>query len=63
VYDDESEFRSGVAASDKRMWSLEPCKSFKEMCSGSEVGSYLRLIDFEYHSTLGFSVIKKKFTD
>jgi len=31
-----------------------------EMCSGSEAGSYLRLIDFVHHSTLGLSVIKKK---
>ena len=30
------------------------------MCSGSEVGSYLRLMDFVYHSTLGLRVIKKK---
>ena len=30
------------------------------MCSGSEAGSYLRLIDSEYHSTLGLRVIKKK---
>ena len=30
------------------------------MCSGSEVGSYLRLIDFLYHSTLGLRVTKKK---
>jgi len=30
------------------------------MCSGSEAGSYLRLIDFVYHSTLGLRVIKKK---
>ena len=30
------------------------------MCSGSEAGSYLRLIDFVYHSTLGVRVIKKK---
>jgi len=30
-----------------------------EMCSGSEAGSYLRLIDF-YHSTLGLRVIKKR---
>jgi len=29
------------------------------MCSGSEEGSYLRLIDFVYHSTLGLRVIKK----
>ena len=31
-----------------------------EMCSGSEAGSYLRLIDFVYLSTLGLKVIKKK---
>jgi len=30
------------------------------MCSGSEAGSYARLIDFVYHSTLGLIVIKKK---
>ena len=30
------------------------------MCSGSEAGSYLRLIDVVYHSTLGLRVIKKK---
>ena len=30
------------------------------MCSGSEAGSYLRLIDFVCHSTLGLRVIKKK---
>ena len=30
------------------------------MRSGSEAGSYLRLIDFVYHSTLGLRVIKKK---
>ena len=28
--------------------------------SGPEAGSYLRLIDFVYHSTLGLGVIKKK---
>ena len=33
---------------------------FTEMCSGSEAGSYLRLIDFVYHSTLGLRVRKKK---
>ena len=27
-----------------------------EMCSGSEAGSYVRLIDFVYHSTLGLRV-------
>jgi len=31
-----------------------------EMCSGSEAGSHLRLIDFVYLSTLGLRVIKKK---
>jgi hypothetical protein len=30
------------------------------MCSGSEVGSYLRLKDLVYHSTLGVRVIRKK---
>jgi len=35
---------------------------FTEMCSGSEAGSYLRLKDFVYHSTLGLRVIKKKKT-
>jgi len=30
------------------------------MCSGSEAGSYLRRIDFVYHTTLGLRVIKKK---
>jgi len=30
------------------------------MCSGSEAGSYVRLIDFVYHSTLGVTVIKKE---
>ena len=29
------------------------------MC-GSEAGSYLRLIDFVYHSPLGVRVLKKK---
>jgi len=35
-------------------------KSGSEMCSGSEEGSYARLIDFVNHSTLGLGVIKKK---
>ena len=33
---------------------------FTKMCSGSEAGSYSRLIDSVYHSTLGLIVIKKK---
>ena len=35
---------------------------FTETCSGSEAGSYLRRIDFVYHSTLDLRVIKKKKT-
>ena len=31
-----------------------------EMCSGAEAGSYLRRIDFVYHSSPGLRVIKKK---
>jgi len=30
------------------------------MCSGSGAGSYLRLKDFAYHSTLGLGVMKKE---
>ena len=33
---------------------------FTEMCSGSEEGSYSRLIDFVYHLTLSLRVVKKK---
>jgi len=33
------------------------------MCSGSEAGSCLRLIDFVYHSTLGLKVRNKKEKD
>jgi len=33
---------------------------FTEMCSGSEAGSCLRLIDFVYHSTLGLRVINPR---
>ena len=29
------------------------------LCSGSEEGSYLRIIDFAYHSTLGLRVANK----
>jgi hypothetical protein len=35
-------------------------KYFMEMCSGFKAGSYLRLIDFVYHSTLGWRLIKKR---
>ena len=30
------------------------------MCSGPESGSYLRIIDLVYHSTLSLRVIKKR---
>ena len=43
----------------RRCWSFEN-NYFTEMCSGSEAGSYVRFIDFVYHSTLGLRVIKKK---
>ena len=33
------------------------------MCSGSEAGSYLRLTDSVYHSTLGLRAIMKKSPD
>ena len=33
---------------------------FTETCSGSEAGSYSRLIDFVYHSTLGLRLIKRR---
>ena len=38
----------------------ETALTLSEMCSGSEAGSYSRLIDFVCHSTLGLRVIKKK---
>ena len=33
---------------------------FTKLCSGSEAGSYSRLIDFVYHTTLGLKVITRK---
>jgi len=39
---------------------VEVNNHFTEMCSASEAGSYLRLIDLVYHSTLGLKIIKKK---
>jgi len=41
-------------------WYPPSSNYLTEMCSGSEEGSYLRLIVFVYHSTLGLRVIKKK---
>ena len=47
-----------------RAWCREQGSQFEntyftEMCSGSEEGSYLRLIDVVYHSTLGLREIKR----
>ena len=47
------------------VWSSSAALQFKnnyftKMCSGSEAGSYSRLIDFVYHSTLGLRVIKRR---
>ena len=41
-------------------WSSTQNTYFTEMCSGSEAGSYLRLIDFVYHQSLGLRVLKKQ---
>jgi len=41
------------------IWLMVENNYFTEMCSGSEAGSYLRLIDFVYDSTLGLGAIKK----
>ena len=51
---------SGGGRRDSREREKGENNYYTEMCSGSEVGSYLRLIDFVYHSTLGLRVIKKK---
>ena len=44
----------------KRRDASDDAESFTEMCSGSEAGSYSRLIDCVYHLTLGLRVIKKQ---
>ena len=38
----------------------EAHRAHEPLCSSSEAGSYLRLIDCVYHSTPGLRVIKKK---
>ena len=50
---------SGLQGCDRYSSQFEN-NHFTELCSGSEAGSYLRLIDFVYHSTLGLTVIKKE---
>ena len=43
------------------LWSFQFCNNyFTEMCSDSEAGSHLRLIDFVHHSTLSLRVRKEK---
>ena len=44
-------------------WFMVHGSWFPEMCSGSEAGSYSRLIDFVHHSTLVLRVIKKEEKD
>ena len=46
-----------------REWWVAPSmvgSTVNAMCSGSEAGSYLRLMDFVYHSTLGLRAIHKR---
>ena len=52
--------RLGPASAIRSAHSQFENNYFTEMCSGSEAGSYLRLIDFVYRSTLGLRVIEKK---
>ena len=42
------------------VWVWGANNYFTEMCSGSEEGSNLTLIDLLYHSTLGLRITKKK---
>ena len=46
--------------SDKKVYEPSSCQAIRNMRSGFEAGSYSRLIDFVYHSTLGLKVITKK---
>ena len=45
------------------MWGFKSSQFnsyFTEICTRSEEGSYFRLVDFVYHSTLGLRVVKKR---
>jgi len=55
-YDVPSSLGRGPPRTDRQFEN----NNFTEMCSGSEAGSSLRLIDFVYHPTLGLRAIKKK---
>jgi len=52
--------RTRASADSSLGWGSGSDNYFTEICSGSEAGSYLRLIDFVHHSTLGLRVINKK---
>ena len=60
VRDATPSFGVGMGRSMRALSVFNEVNYFTEMCSGSEAGSYLRLIDFVYHSTLGLKVIQKK---
>ena len=55
----EEEF-AGRALRHSLEYRVQGSEYFTEMCSGSEAGSYLRLIDFVYHSTLGLRESNKE---
>jgi hypothetical protein len=52
-------FRTATGWPERRRSQFE-YNYFTETCSGSKARSYLRLKDFEFHSTLGLRVIQKK---
>ena len=56
----ESVLRVGAQRSGGAQGSGFKNNYFAERCSGSEEGSYFRLIDFVYHSTLDLRVIKRR---
>jgi len=54
-------YEPALAVNSRQDRGVPPLRSgFTEMCSGSEAGSYLRLIDVVYHSTPGLRVINEK---
>ena len=53
-------FRGSVSVFSVQVSGFRGLCYFTDMCSGSEEGSYVRLIDCVFHSTLGLTVIKKK---
>ena len=53
-------FLAALLSGKKEVRRETPCYFFTEMCSGSEAGSCLSLIDFVYLSPLGLRAIQKK---